>query len=121
MIYDADKKYYNGIKNFLDKHRFNNKVFITPPWKEIYRQDDERDQTYEEAEMVYQKLYGWYGSNGYDRIIIPKTSVDMRLDFVLHQVQKQLDRNRLLKNKRADCFATGTFPKFAPLHLPDIK
>jgi predicted ATPase len=86
LLFEADKKFFQDIKNILDTHRFNSKVFITPPWQEIYMTDDERDQTFEEALVVYENLYDWYAVNGYTLIPVPKTSVEGRVDFVLHNM-----------------------------------
>jgi predicted ATPase len=85
----ADQNYFNGIREEMETHRCNRKVFITPPWKEIYRNDTERDQTYEEAIAVYNRLYAWYERNGYDLTIIPEDSIESRVNFVLSEVHKQ--------------------------------
>jgi len=83
MLCQADQIYFEKKKDFLLTHRFYPKVLITPPWQEIYCNDSERDQTFEQAIEVYETLYNWYKLNGYRPIVLPKASVRERVDFVL--------------------------------------
>lgn len=85
MIYEADLEMYEAIREVVNRNRFNNKVFITPPWEAIYEADSERDQTWEEAVDVYQRLYNWYEGQGYDLVVLPKDSIEQRVEFVLHE------------------------------------
>ena len=41
------------LSAWLSKYQYNPKVFLLPPWKEIYVNDAERDHTFEHAEWVY--------------------------------------------------------------------
>jgi len=88
QIFTCDKNRYSQAKTFLQTHRYNNKVFITPPWKEIYHTDSERDQTFEQSVEVYEQLYGWYFCHNYNLIELPKTSVDNRLIFLLNHLAR---------------------------------
>lgn len=64
-------------------HRYYNKVFILPPWKEIYENDSERKQTWEEAEATFKIMKKTYEHLGYEVIEIPKTTVKQRCQFIL--------------------------------------
>lgn len=86
LIYDADGRQFEKIAELLNTNRFNPTIFITPPWKDIYTSDDERDQTFEEAVATYHKLFDWYCSKGYSLNLLPKTSVDARADFILNKI-----------------------------------
>jgi len=88
MLFQDDRDYFESIINHLITQRYNRKVFIAPPWKEIYRNDSERDQTFEEAVRIYEKLYTWYENNGYQLIVLPKESPEARVKFVLDQVRE---------------------------------
>jgi len=90
MLFEDDPDYYGSVIKNLITHRYNSKVFITPPWKEIYRNDNERDQTYEEAVIIYNKLYKWYEMNGYQLIDLPNESLETRTKFVLKNVRSQI-------------------------------
>ena len=87
FIQQTDKSYFEGIRNTINTYRFNNNVFMTPPWKEIYCNDDERDQTFDEAIDIYEKLKEWYKMNGYQPIILPKVSVERRAEFILSEIK----------------------------------
>lgn len=61
-------------------------VFLTPPWPEIYVTDSQRQHQLPEAIQEYERLLIDYPLLGYRVIIIPKTSVQDRTDFVLQQL-----------------------------------
>lgn len=65
------------------------KVFLFPPWEEIYVQDNERMESFQEAEQIHNKLEKAYESIGYDIHEVPFGTINERLDFVLsHLGQK---------------------------------
>ncbi len=66
---------------------YHSRVFLTPPWSEIYVQDAERRHTLDTATAEYERLLQVYPSLGYDVTVIPKTSVMKRADFVLDQLK----------------------------------
>ena len=86
LLFDADIAAYNKIRDTQLNNRYNNTVFITPPWREIYRTDTERDQSFDDAIRVYEKLDKWYREHGYDVVVIPKDTVENRATFILSQV-----------------------------------
>lgn len=65
------------------QHRYNARVFLTPPWPEIYRSDPERRHGFEAALAEYERLERTYPALGYEAVILPKVSVAERADFVL--------------------------------------
>lgn len=64
-------------------HRYHHRVFLAPPWPEIYATDPERRHGIDAAVAEYQRLLEVYPSLGYKVIILPKVSVSERADFVL--------------------------------------
>lgn len=44
------------LNNLTNAHPYAQKVFILPPWKEIYELDNERKQTWEEAVYTFDKI-----------------------------------------------------------------
>jgi predicted ATPase len=70
----------------LQRHRFHNRVFLAPPWPEIYRTDPERRHSFDVAVVEYQRLLDVYPSLGYEVIILPKVSVSQRANFVLSRL-----------------------------------
>jgi predicted ATPase len=74
------------VNDIINRYRYYNKVFIAPPWKEIYKNDAERDQLFEEAVQTYQMLTDWYLSKQYQLIILPLDDVDTRVKFILNEL-----------------------------------
>ncbi len=64
--------------------RYHPRVFLTPPWPEIYVTDPERRHGLNAAIAEYQRLLDVYPSLGYEVTILPKVGVPERADFVLH-------------------------------------
>ena len=52
------------------------------PWPDIYEQDDERPQTYDEAVSLYHALCKAYDSCGFALHDVPKSSVEKRVAFI---------------------------------------
>jgi len=65
------------------QHRYNARVFLTPPWPEIYKSDPERRHGFDAALAEYERLERTYPTLGYETVILPKVSVAERADFVL--------------------------------------
>lgn len=89
MLHEAGGAHFDEIKEFVRAHRFFSKVYFTPPWQQIYTNDSERDQTFDDAVNVYKRLYNWYMLNGYTPVILPKISVERRVEFMLHEIITQ--------------------------------
>jgi predicted ATPase len=70
------------MQKALDTFRYNRRVFIAPPWREIFRPDRERKQPFDEAVRTYEAMVATYSENGYDLIEIPRLSVEKRVRFV---------------------------------------
>lgn len=58
-------------------------IFLLPPWKEIYVSDNERYETFEQAETIYGHLKKSYEEAGYHPIEVPFGKVNDRVDFIL--------------------------------------
>jgi predicted ATPase len=87
QLTDAD------ARRMLLQYPYSPTAFILPPWREIYRTDTERDQTYEEGVAVHQSLRQWYERCGYSLIDVPPGTVDERCEFVLQRCRR-LDAGR---------------------------
>ena len=64
-------------------HRYNRHVFLTPPWREIYKTDQERRHGFTEAVAEYDRLREVYPCLGYEISILPKIDVEARADLIL--------------------------------------
>ncbi|RWM11686.1 MAG: ATPase [Mesorhizobium sp.] len=63
--------------------RYVRRVFIAPPWPQIFTQDEERKQTPDEAERTFQAVAGAYAELGYELVSLPLAPVEERVRFVL--------------------------------------
>lgn len=58
-------------------------ILLMPPWKEIHVVDNERFESFEEAQQVYEHLKATYEKVGYPITIVPKGSIEERTSFIL--------------------------------------
>lgn len=84
---DYFKQSYENDFSMLCQQNSYDAVFIMPPWKEIYVSDNERLETFTEAENLHKNLMNTYKSFGYTPISVPKTSVNERISFILKQLK----------------------------------
>lgn len=64
--------------------RYARQVFFAPPWEKIYRNDDDRKQSWVEAVATGQAMIDVYSSLGYEICHLPLASVEERADYVLN-------------------------------------
>jgi predicted ATPase len=65
--------------------RYNRRVFVFPPWREIYETDAERKQEWPEAERTFDLILGILPKLGYEPVVVPIGSVEARAAFVLER------------------------------------
>ncbi|KFC67548.1 hypothetical protein FG93_03860 [Bosea sp. LC85] len=70
------------VDNAARQFRYRSEVFIAPPWREIFGQDEERKQDFAEAERTYQAMVATYGDYGYRLCEVPRCRVEERVDFI---------------------------------------
>ena len=69
--------------SWLHKMPYARQVYFTPPWPEIYVPDPERRHSFEEAKQEYKRLEFGYPQLGYEIQVLPKTSVEARVQIIL--------------------------------------
>lgn len=74
------------IRSAAERFRYNPRVFIAPPWPEIFRQDSERRQDFREAVRTHDAMVATYAEHGYALVTLPCVPVEARLRFVLEAV-----------------------------------
>ena len=67
--------------------RYNTKVFITPPWVDIFETDNERKESYGQLEDLHKILISTYEEYGYELINVPKTTIEKRVEFILKSLE----------------------------------
>ena len=80
----------DGYPAFFDQackdHQYT-KVFILPPWEEIYISDEARYENFEQAKLIFDHLKETYQGYGYQLIEIPKGTVDERINYLLKELE----------------------------------
>ncbi|WGH76635.1 ATP-binding protein [Tenacibaculum tangerinum] len=66
------------------------KVFMCAPWKDIYKSDNERYETFEQSVKIDTFLKEAYEEIGYHIIEVPFGSVQERCDFILHSLKNNV-------------------------------
>lgn len=72
-----------SVLDLCRQHRYHRRVFLTPPWPDIYGTDAERRHDLTAAIGEYERLLDLYPRLGYTVTILPRFGVDARADFVL--------------------------------------
>ncbi len=80
---DYFKQVYPTTFEAISRSYRYDKIFILPPWKDIYTSDNERLETFQEAEELHLHLSATYKKFGYEPIMVPKASIAERTAFVL--------------------------------------
>ena len=69
------------------EYRYFNKVFMAPPWKEIYQNDDERMEDFNTSIEVHKFMVNTYESFGYEIVLIPKANISKRINFIQREIE----------------------------------
>ena len=75
-------------------------VFMAPPWRQIFVNDAERPQTFEEASAIHRELCRAYRECGFTVLALPLATVAARVEFVERTLVVAFARLNLM-------FATG--------------
>ena len=73
---------------FGAQHRYHRKVFLAPPWPEIYQSDTDRRHGFEAGVAEFERLERVYPALEYEVIMLPKVNVKERADFVLTELSR---------------------------------
>ena len=63
--------------------RYNARVFVFPPWREIYGTDAERREDWSKMQAVFEQILTTLRALGYEPVVVPTGSVEERAAFVL--------------------------------------
>ena len=92
-----DQLAFSRYKGFVDpeiltaksqEYRYFPVVLVAPPWKEIYRQEEIRTETYEEACELHDVICKTYMDFDYQLVALPKVNVEERLFFIKNYITK---------------------------------
>ena len=71
----------------IERLRYD-RVFLAPPWPEIFVNDDERRHSLQKALADYERVRDAYLEAGYTPVMLPRDSVDARVDFILRELER---------------------------------
>jgi predicted ATPase len=74
------------LENAVKQLRYHRRVFIAPPWPEIFAADAERRHSFDEAKAQYSSLLRTYERLGYSLVELPKIDVESRVEFIVGQL-----------------------------------
>jgi predicted ATPase len=74
--------YPSHFDETCQNHRYD-LIFLLPPWEAIYTQDNERYESFEQAELIYQCLLDGYQKYGYDVIEVPVGTIAERCQYII--------------------------------------
>jgi len=74
------------VTQAIDRYRYGALVFIFPPWRAIYRHDEERKHDFAHAEWVFEAVGAAYRACGYRLAEVPRAPVEERVDFILRRL-----------------------------------
>ncbi|MDG1682026.1 MAG: ATPase [Flavobacteriales bacterium] len=77
------QQYSNACKNY----RYDT-VFILRPWKDIFVNDKERYESFEESLEIDKYIYKTYTNLKYSVVEIPHMSIVKRKEFVINKIKK---------------------------------
>lgn len=85
--------YMDYINQFYPESYINNcnenrydKVFLLPPWQEIYVSDQARYETFKEAEKIHLFLLETYQKYNYEVKIVPTGTIDERISYIFNNM-----------------------------------
>lgn len=70
------------VAQAAEHYRYNPRIFLAPPWREIFVRDAERKQSFAEAEATFRAMQEVYAGLGYDLALLPQVPVAQRVAFV---------------------------------------
>ncbi len=77
--------YPRKFQQACEDHSYD-RIFLLPPWEDIYQNDNERYESFEQALLIHDCLKKTYLSYGYQPIEVPKNSIENRSDFILNNI-----------------------------------
>ena len=69
--------------------RYHPTVFLAAPWPEIFAADPERRHSFTDAVAEFERLRETYNRLGYNVVLLPRTTIQTRADFVLACLRKE--------------------------------
>ena len=86
LLFDLDK---NSAINAANQYRYNKRIFFLPAWKEIYKTDDERKMSFDQALRFGDDIRKIYEDLNYEIIDVPMESPNKRAEFIQKAISRE--------------------------------
>ena len=73
----------SGAEPEVRSRRYSRRIFVFPPWREIYATDAERWESFSRMPAVFDNVQRTLRELGYDPVTVPIGSLEERAAFVL--------------------------------------
>lgn len=80
-----EQVYEQDFIKACEEHKYD-RVFLLPPWEDIYVSDEERYESFEQATQLHHHLLETYTRFGYNCIEVPFGTVEERNNFILKHI-----------------------------------
>ena len=80
-------KYDDLLTKKAEKIKYD-KVFILPPWKDVYRQDEIRYESFNESVKIHDEIVKIYNFFKMKIIILKTGTIDQRIENILEFINK---------------------------------
>lgn len=80
-----NQEYGHEFLKTCDTNRYSH-IFLLPPWEAIYKSDNERFETFEEAVKIHEALKQVYSNLAYNIIEVPFGTIEKRIDFIINNI-----------------------------------
>ena len=85
----VDTQYPEIFSETCLKYKYD-QIFVLPPWEDIYHQDNERYESFEQAEKIFDFLKNSYENYGYETHVVPVGSIKERVDYILNKLKAKI-------------------------------
>ena len=83
----VNSTYPNKFIDACENYKYD-RVFLFELWEQIYQQDNERYESFEEAKLIQNYLKKTYKKYGYELEIIPFGTIEERTQYILNKISK---------------------------------
>jgi predicted ATPase len=78
----------NKYDFFINDLRYFDTVYLTPPWEEIYCQNETRKYSFIKSVDDFKKVVSFYPKCGYQTTELPKVNARARAQFILSSINR---------------------------------
>ena len=82
--------FYEAVR----RYRYAKRVFLVPPWPELFVNDAERQHSFAAAVIEYESLVTVYQDFGYEVVVMPQATVAARADFLANALGAEGEARR---------------------------